>query len=50
MSNIALSTVGMSFGWGVETKKGEKPTTFKEIEECISIASARASVSSMNWM
>lgn len=33
----ALSTLGVIFGWGVETKAGEKPTSFKEIEECISI-------------
>lgn len=33
----ALSTIGVIFGWGVETVKGEKPSSFKEIEECISI-------------
>lgn len=37
MSEVALSTIGVVFGWGVETTKGEKPTSFKEIEECISI-------------
>jgi len=37
MSETALSTIGVIFGWGVETTAGEKPATFKEIEECISI-------------
>lgn len=37
MAETALSTIGVLFGWGVETAKGVKPTTFKQIEECISI-------------
>lgn len=48
MSDIALSTIGMIFGWGTETTKGVKPTTFKEIEECISIGSASVSVESID--
>lgn len=38
MAALALSTIGVVFGWGVETVAGQKPTTFKQIEECISIA------------
>ena len=37
MSEVALSTIGVIFGWAVETTAGTKPTAFKEIEECISI-------------
>ena len=37
MGTLALSTIGVIFGWGVETTAGQKPTTFKQIEECISI-------------
>ena len=37
MSEVALSTIGVIFGWAVETIAGTKPTAFKEIEECISI-------------
>ena len=37
MSEVALSTIGVIFGWAVETVAGTKPTAFKEIEECISI-------------
>lgn len=37
MAAQALSTIGIVFGWGVETTAGQKPTSFKEIEECISI-------------
>lgn len=37
MSAVALSTIGVIFGWGAETTAGVKPTAFKEIEECISI-------------
>lgn len=37
MSTVALSTIGVIFGWGVETTAGIKPTSFKEIEECITI-------------
>ena len=33
----ALSTIGVIFGWAVETKAGEKPAAFKEIEECTNI-------------
>jgi hypothetical protein len=48
MSDVALTTIGVIFGWGVETKKGEKPTTFKEIEECVGIGSAAVSVDSID--
>lgn len=48
MSDVALSTIGMIFGWGVETTKGEKPTSFKEIEECISVGSVSVSVESID--
>lgn len=48
MSNAALSTIGMIFGWGVETTKGVKPTTFTEIEECISVGGASVSVGSID--
>ncbi|MCR5753297.1 MAG: hypothetical protein K6G30_00600 [Acetatifactor sp.] len=37
MSAQALSTIGVIFGWGVETTAGQKPASFKEIEDCISI-------------
>lgn len=37
MSETALSTIGIIFGWAVETEAGQKPTAFKEIEECIEI-------------
>lgn len=47
MSDVALSTIGMIFGWGVETTKGVKPTTFKEIEECISVGGASVTVESI---
>lgn len=33
----ALSTIGVIFGWAVETTANTKPASFKEIEECISI-------------
>ena len=32
-----LTTLGVTFGYGVETEKGVKPTTFKQLE----LASAR---------
>lgn len=48
MSDVALSTIGMIFGWGVETTKGKKPTEFKEIEECISVGGASMSVESID--
>lgn len=38
MSAVELSTIGCIFGWGVETVKGVKPNSFKEIEECISVS------------
>ena len=32
MANLAgLSTLGITFGWGVETTAGEKPATFKQL-------------------
>ena len=37
MATKALSTIGVVFGWGVETTAGTKPASFKEIEECISV-------------
>ena len=27
-----LTTLGVTFGYGVETEKGVKPTTFKQLE------------------
>ena len=32
-----LSTLGVTFGYGIETTAGEKPTTFKQMPECESI-------------
>lgn len=37
MAAQALSTIGVIFGWGVETVAGQKPAKFKEIEECTNI-------------
>ena len=37
MAEKALSAIGVKFGWGLGTLT-EAPTTFKEIEECISIS------------
>lgn len=36
MAGLALSTIGVKFGWGLGTAK-VAPTTFKQIEECTSI-------------
>ena len=36
MAGLALSTIGVKFGWGLGTAK-VAPTTFKQIEECVSI-------------
>lgn len=33
-----LSTIGVKFGWAVETTAGTKPTTFKWIKRCSKIA------------
>lgn len=38
MAEQALSTIGVVFGWGLGTLT-TPPTTWKEIEECISISS-----------
>lgn len=32
-----LSTLGVTFGYGIETSAGVKPTTFKQMPECESI-------------
>ena len=32
-----LTTLGVTFGYGVETEKGVKPTTFKQLELASSI-------------
>ena len=37
MATKALSTIGVVFGWGVETVAGTKPASFKEIEECVNV-------------
>ncbi len=37
MAEQALSTIGVKFGWGLGTLETE-PTSFKQIEECISIS------------
>ena len=38
MSDLAgVSTLGITFGWGVETTAGTKPTTFKELSRINSI-------------
>lgn len=38
MSELAgVSTLGITFGWGVETTAGQKPTTFKELSRINSI-------------
>ena len=31
MALAGLSTLGITFGWGVETTAGQKPTTFKQL-------------------
>lgn len=36
MAGLALSTIGVKFGWGLGTAT-TAPTSFKQIEECISI-------------
>ena len=36
MAGLALSTIGVKFGWGLGTPT-TAPTTFKQIEECVSI-------------
>lgn len=36
MSGLALSTIGVIFGWGLGTAT-TAPTTFEQIEECVSI-------------
>lgn len=36
MAGLALSTIGVKFGWGLGTAT-TAPTTFKQIEECVSI-------------
>ena len=42
MAEQALSSIGVKFGWGLGTLT-TAPTTFKEIEECISISSVELS-------
>lgn len=42
MAEQALSTIGVKFGWGLGTLT-QAPTSFKEIEECISISSVELS-------
>lgn len=34
---VALSTIGIKFGWAVETTAGTKPTSFTQIPRCIAI-------------
>lgn len=36
MAGLALSTIGVIFGWGIGTVS-TAPNTFKQIEECVSI-------------
>lgn len=36
MAGLALSTIGVKFGWGLGTPT-TAPTTFKQIEECVNI-------------
>lgn len=36
MAGLALSTIGVKFGWGLGTPT-TAPSTFKQIEECVSI-------------
>ena len=31
MADAGISTLGITFGYGVETTAGEKPTTFKQL-------------------
>ena len=42
MAAQALSTIGVKFGWGMGTMK-TAPTSFKQIEECISIGGVELS-------
>lgn len=42
MAAQALSTIGVKFGWGIGTMK-TAPTSFKQIEECISIGGVELS-------
>lgn len=37
MALAGLSTLGITFGWGVETTAGQKPTTFKQLHRINSI-------------
>jgi len=36
MAGLALSTIGVKFGWGLGTAK-DAPASFKQIEECTNI-------------
>lgn len=42
MAEQALSTIGVKFGWGLGTLT-TAPTSFKQIEECISIGGVELS-------
>ena len=39
MAGISLSTAGILFGYGVETSKGVKPSSFTQIERAMSLPS-----------
>lgn len=38
VQTAGLSTLGIKFGYGVETVAGTKPSAFKQLERCNSIA------------
>lgn len=35
---VNLSTIGVKFGWAVESTAGTKPTAFTQIRDCVAIA------------
>ena len=39
MANAGMSTLGVTFGYGVETTAGTKPSTFKQLTRISSIGS-----------
>ena len=49
MANIAgLSTLGVKFGYAVETVAGEKPATFTQLERCNSISGIELSTETID--
>lgn len=46
--SVALSTIGVKFGWAAETVAGTKPTAFKEIANCKEIGGIDLSTDSID--